>query len=91
MPSVLREILVAQADDISHDGCKLRVGSWLAIACECEDVGRRTVGLHVEQTGFEGGNHLLVSWELGLRTVVGIESAFAVDAVETAHLAVGRQ
>ena len=43
----LREILVAQSDDIPHDGGKLGVGGWFAVTRKGEHVGRRTICLHI--------------------------------------------
>ena len=86
----IRTVLVAQADGVVDNLGKVGVAGRLAIAGKGEYVGQLLVGNHLLQLLFQ-----LLSYQLARRSgkgraVVAIETALAVDAVETAHLAVGR-
>ncbi len=87
----LWEILVAQKQRVVDDLWELRVARGLSVAGEGEYVGCRTVLQHILQSRLERCCHLIASGHLLVRTMVGIEAAFAVDTVKGTNLAVGRQ
>ena len=87
----LRTVLVAQTDGVGDDLGKVRVAGRLAVAGEGQHVGQLALCLHGLQLLFQFQCHLFSCREGQRRTMVFIEAALAVDAVEAAHLAIGRQ
>ena len=87
----LRTVLVAQTDRIADDLCKMRMTGGLTVAGKGEDIGQLTVGNHLLQFGFKLLRDFFPGGEGERRTVVFIETTFAIDTVEGTDLAVGRQ
>ena len=87
----LRAVAVAQADGVVDDFRKVRVARRFAIAGEGQHVWQLSVSLHLLELLFQLFSHCLPVGHGQGRTVVVVESALAVDAVEAAHLTVGRQ
>ena len=87
----LRAVLVTQADDIVDDLREVGMTGGLTIASKGQHVRQLTFGSHLLQLLFQLGGHLFACGEGQGRTVVFVETALAVDAVERTHLAVGRQ
>ena len=79
---------VAQGDGVVYYGGEVGVSGRFAVACKGYHVEVSAVGFHPCQRLFEGFRHLLACGSGRVRTVVGVESAFAVDAVEAAYLSV---
>ena len=63
----------------------------LTIAGKGEDIGQLTVGYHLLQFGFKLLHDFFPGGEGERRTVVFIETTFAIDTVERTDLAVGWQ
>ena len=63
----------------------------LTIAGKGEDIGQLTVGYHLLQFGFKLLRDFFPGGEGERRTVVFIETTFAIDTVERTDLAVGWQ
>ena len=84
-------ILVAQLDDIVYDLRKVGMAGGLSIAGKGQHVRQLPLGCHLLQLGLELEGYLLAGRHGQGRAVVFVEAALAVDAVETAHLAVSRQ
>ena len=63
---------------------------WLAISSESEHIGCRSVLQHVLKAFLQGLSDLFACGAGELGPMVGIESTFAVYAIECANLAVGR-
>jgi hypothetical protein len=61
-----------------------------AITSKCEHIGQLSLGFHLLQFLFQLLGNLLASGHGFLGTVVLIEAAFTIDAVEGTNLAVGR-
>ena len=87
----IRKILVAQPDGVFNDFWEMRIGRGFTVAGEGEHVGMGAICFHVLQFGFDGIGYFFPCRHLLLGTVVGIETAFAIDAVEGADLSVGRK
>ena len=87
----IREILVAQPYGIFYDFGEMGIGRGFTVAGEGEHVGVGAISFHVLQLGFECSGYFFPCRHLQLGTVVGIETAFAIDAVEGADLSVGRK
>ena len=87
----IREILVAQPDGIFYDFGEMGIGRGFTVAGKGEYVGVGAICFHVLQFGFEGSGYFFPCRHLLLGTVVSIETAFAIDAVEGADLSVGRK
>ena len=84
-------IEVAQAEGLADDLRKMRMTGRLAIAGKGEHIWQLAFGLHLTQFGLQCLRHLRKGGH-GLRgTMILVESALAVDAVERAHLAISRQ
>ncbi len=84
-------ILVAQPDGVVNNLGKVGVTGGLAIACKGQHVRQLPLGRHLLKLGFQLFSYLFAGRHGQGRTVVFIEAALTVDAVEAAHLAVGRQ
>ena len=76
---------VAQGDRVADDGFEIGVHGRFAVAGEGDHVGRRGVGHHAPQGGFELRAHVLAAVEASSARVLGIPAALAVDAVERAE------
>ena len=76
---------VAQGDRVADDGFEIGVHGRFAVAGEGDHVGRRGVGRHAPQGGFELRAHVLAAVEASSARVLGIPAALAVDAVERAE------
>ena len=84
-------ILVAQLDDIVYNLRKVGMAGGLSIAGKGQHVRQLPLGRHLLQLGLELEGYLLTGRHGQGRAVVFVEATLAVDAVETAHLAVSRQ
>ena len=69
----------------------MRMTGGLTVAGKGEDIGQLTVGYHLLQLGFKLLRDFFPGGEGERRTVVFIETTFAIDTVEGTDLAVGRQ
>ena len=79
---------IAQGDGVVDDAREVGVGRRFAVACKGEDVGHLAFVLHLAQAFLEGRAHHFARGPWVMRTAVGVESTFAVDAVEGTHLAI---
>ena len=87
----IREIVVTKCQCIFYNFRKMRVGSRFTVSGKCEYIGGGTVLLHIFQLFFQGDAHFFTSGQMLLRTMVGIEAAFTINAVERADFSVFRQ
>ena len=87
----LRTVLVAQADGVTDDLREMGVTGRFAVAGKGQHVGQLAVGDHLTEFLFESGGYLFACGHRQGGTVVFVEAALAVDTVEGAYLAVGRQ
>lgn len=85
----LGEIAVAQRHGVGYDAGKVGVCRGLAVAGKGQHVGGGTVGLHLLQPCLKRCGHLLPRGAKLGGAMVGVEAAFAVQAVEGAKFAVG--
>ena len=83
-------VLVAQTDGVVDNLGKVGMAGGLAIAGKGQHVGQLPFGHHLLQLLFQLLCHQLARRTGKGRAVIAIESTLAVDAVEGAHLAVGR-
>ena len=86
-----RRVLVAKRERVVDDALKVGVRGGLAVAREGDRVGQDAFGLHALELGAKGFAHGFTRGHPQLGTVLAVEAAFAVDAVEAAELAVGGQ
>ena len=84
-------VLVAKRERVVDDALKVGVRGGLAVAREGDRVGQDAFGLHALELGAKGFAHGFTRGHPQLGTVLAVEAAFAVDAVEAAELAVGGQ
>ena len=82
---------VAQRDHRVYYLREPRMDCGLSVAGERYHVERLPFRLHVGEPGLEVGLHLFGRGESGLARPLGVVARLAVDAVERAHLAVGRE
>ena len=85
-----RTILVAQKDGVVDDFCKMRMTGRFTVACKGEYIRQLTLCRHALQGLLQLGSHLFTCRTGQGRAMVGIEATLAIDAVEAAHLTVGR-
>ncbi len=85
----LGEIFVAQRNHIIDYSGEIGVERGFAIACKREHIGLRTVLQHILQLLLQYMRHFFSARAATVGATVGIEAAFAVNAVERTHFAIG--
>ena len=87
----LRTILVSQPNGVVDDFSEVRMTGRLTVAGKGQHIGQLSLGTHLLQLLLKFCGHLLAGRHRQGGAMVLVEAALAVDTVEAAHLAVGRQ
>ena len=86
-----RKIAVAQGEGVVDDGRKIGMQRRFTIAGKSDDVKRFSCAVHLSEGFGQSIGHLLPRRDGRLRASVGVETTFAVDAIESAEFPIGRK
>ena len=82
--------LIAQPERIVDDAREVGMAGGFAVARKGEHVGMYSLAMHLAQLGPQGRSHHRTGGMRAAREAVALVAALAIDAVESADLAVGR-